>query len=61
MVLYYWLAFAFSLWCLLRIPSRMAPINNLSGSLLCALFGFALWPLYALAAFRATKEPTHEQ
>ena len=52
---YFWITFAVSLWCLMKVPSRMSPGHNFGGSVVCALFGFALWPLYVIAAIRAPR------
>lgn len=52
---YFWITFAASLWCLLRIPSRMTPLQNFGGSVVCALFGFAIWPLCLVAAIRSRR------
>lgn len=55
MTIYFWLSFALSLWCLLHVPSRMSGADNLYGSAVCALFGFALWPLFVVAAWKSRK------
>lgn len=52
MTIYYWLTFALSFWILLRLPTKLGPIDNVGGSFVCALFGFALWPLYLTAWWR---------
>ena len=55
LAIYYWIAFAVSLRCLLRLPSRLDGLDNFGGSVICALFGFALWPLFVIAAYKADR------
>lgn len=55
MIIYFWFAFAISLWLLMSLPTRMTNGDNLIGSLFWALWGFALWPVYLYAYWRARK------
>jgi len=51
-VAYYWVSFGVSLICLLRLPSKLDGMHNFGGSVLCSMFGFALWPLFVAAEFK---------
>lgn len=52
---YYWLAFVFSFWVCMKIPSKMDRFDNISGSVLVAMFGFVLWPFFLVAYVRWTR------
>lgn len=55
--IYYWVSFVLSLYWILKVPSKLKGVDNLFGSLICAMFGFLLWPLY-LAAYIKTRKTT---
>lgn len=55
MVAYYWITFALSFFCLLKLPTKMNTFDNIIGSFLCAMLGFMMWPLYVVALFKAKR------
>lgn len=55
MVAYYWITFALSFFCLLKMPTKLTTFDNVCGSFLCAMFGFMLWPLYVVALFKSKR------
>jgi hypothetical protein len=55
LVVYYWLAFAVTFWLCLKVPTKMSAADNFYASAVLALFGFVVWPLVALAAYRSFK------
>lgn len=53
--IYYWAAFLVSLFFLLKHPPNLSLMNNLAGSVLWSAFGFVLWPMFAVAYYKAAK------
>lgn len=50
--LYFWLSFLFSFYVCLRIPSNLSTLDNVIGSLIVSVFGFAMWPFMIVALWR---------
>lgn len=56
---YYWISFAVTLACGMYVPSkRLSWLDNAGANVVCALFGFLLWPMFLAAAVKTyrTKE-----
>lgn len=54
---YYWVSMIVTFNCALYVPTRnLKPVENITGSLIIALFGFLVWPFVALAAYETWKK-----
>lgn len=55
LIIYYWVTFAITLACCAYIPSKLSNGRNVSGSLLAAFCGFAVWIFVLVAAYKTYK------
>lgn len=55
MTYYYWSAFFVTLCLCFKFPTKLSPLDSFIGSIYVALFGFVVWPLVAVGAFKLHK------
>ena len=50
----YWVVtYLASLFLLIRMPTKLSPMDNAMASMFLAAFGFLLWPIFVVATFRS--------